>query len=454
MSSSVEMGPEGVDTRTLFRYRMVSAVLSREALGEVRSVAVDAVARESHLADRRYAQQVSRRSLYRWLKAYESHGLEGLMPAPRNPNFPQFPCETLLAFLRERKEADPTVSIPELISRAEDEGLAAQGSLKRTTVWRALKRHDIPTRRSKTVKGGIKRRFAYPHRMQMVLCDGKHFRAGPNRARRVALFFMDDATRFILATVVGPSESSALFLAGVHRCIRQYGLMQRLFLDNGSGFTADESTRAMAALKVHLIHGTVGYPEGRGKVERFNRTIRDDLLRYFDRAEDIEPDCQALARRLRHYIDHVYHRRAHEGLNGATPYDRFHGDDMQLRFPDQGHLRAAFIRTVNRKVSPDLTVPYKGQHYEVPAGYAQQRISLYCDLLDGEVRMMHHGSRITLKPVDLHRNARRLPGKTSVTEEKPVQPLPSGSAQGQFSKDFSPLVDAHGNYHDNKEKAQ
>jgi hypothetical protein len=39
--------------------------------------------------------------------------------------------------------------------------------------------------------------------MQMVLCDGKHFRAGAARLRRVALFFLDDATRMGLHVVVG-----------------------------------------------------------------------------------------------------------------------------------------------------------------------------------------------------------------------------------------------------------
>ena len=63
--------------------------------------------------------------------------------------------------------------------------------IDRTTVWRALKRLGVPTRRVRSPKVRDCRRFAYPHRLDMVLCDGKHFRAGVGRRKRVALLFLD-----------------------------------------------------------------------------------------------------------------------------------------------------------------------------------------------------------------------------------------------------------------------
>jgi len=50
----------------------------------------------------------------------------------------------------------------------------------------------------------------------MVLADGKHFRAGAKRLRRVALFFLDDSTRYGLEVVVGTAESAPLFLTVGH----------------------------------------------------------------------------------------------------------------------------------------------------------------------------------------------------------------------------------------------
>jgi len=60
----------------------------------------------------------------------------------------------------------------------------------------------LPLRRVPAKQEADQRRFAYPHRMMMVLADGKHFRAGPARKRVVAPFFLDDASRFGLGVVV------------------------------------------------------------------------------------------------------------------------------------------------------------------------------------------------------------------------------------------------------------
>lgn len=59
----------------------------------------------------------------------------------------------------------------------------------------------------------------------MVLCDGKQLRAGASRAKRVALHFIDDATRLALHVVVGTSETTRLFLRGLYELVCKYGRM-------------------------------------------------------------------------------------------------------------------------------------------------------------------------------------------------------------------------------------
>lgn len=49
--------------------------------------------------------------------------------------------------------------------------------------------------------------------------------------KRVAVFLLDDATRFGLGVVVGTVESAALFLRG----LRRFAFMDILFLDRGPG---------------------------------------------------------------------------------------------------------------------------------------------------------------------------------------------------------------------------
>ncbi len=67
----------------LFRYQVLSQVLLREQNGQPRSEAIAAVAAGEHITADRKLRQVSCRSIYRWLAAYESQGFAGLLPAAR-----------------------------------------------------------------------------------------------------------------------------------------------------------------------------------------------------------------------------------------------------------------------------------------------------------------------------------------------------------------------------------
>ena len=67
----------------LFRYQVLSQVLVREQTGQPRSEAIAAVAAVEHITADRKLRQVSQRSIYRWLAAYESQGFAGLLPAAR-----------------------------------------------------------------------------------------------------------------------------------------------------------------------------------------------------------------------------------------------------------------------------------------------------------------------------------------------------------------------------------
>ena len=49
-------------------------------------------------------------------------------------------------------------------------------------------------------------------------------------------------------------------------------------MDNGSAFVDAWLLRACAKLGIKLIHSTPGRPQGRGKIERFFRTVREQFL--------------------------------------------------------------------------------------------------------------------------------------------------------------------------------
>lgn len=104
------------------------------------------------------------------------------------------------------------------------------------------------------------------------------------------------STRRILGTRVTTSENAVTVLHILARVLRQYGRFDRVYCDKGPGFRADDVEKALAALKIPLLLGRAYYPQGRGKIERFNRSLGTRLLRGLGRGE-VDPDCSALTLR-------------------------------------------------------------------------------------------------------------------------------------------------------------
>src|SRR5262245_30512403 len=173
-----------------FRYQVVSQVITRISGGETQREAVLAVAALEHYfpGDDR-PRRVSERAIYLWLARFRAEGIAGLETSPRLSS--STPGSSLPAkfveFLIETKTQDSRASIPEIIRRAGQLGtLKPEDAVDRTTVYRTAKRLGLWVAHQRNARDRDVRRFAYPHRMDMVLSDGKHFRAGMTRARRVA----------------------------------------------------------------------------------------------------------------------------------------------------------------------------------------------------------------------------------------------------------------------------
>jgi len=441
------------DPEVLFRYLVVSRVLAEVEAGQKVSRIVGKMAREVHLDFARDRRVVKVRTLYRWLAAYRERGLKGLAPEARESGKASvvLPADLLL-FAKQEKEADPRASVPEILKRARQLGVVKPGKpVDRTTLYRALGRMGVATRRAKTPSDRDTRRFAWPDRMQMVLADGKHFRAGDRRLRRVALFLLDNATRMGLDVVVGTSEDTVLFLTGLYGVLRRHGRMDILFLDGGPGFISKDTVAVVAKLEVHLIHGEAAYPQGHGEIERFNQTAKDQVLRHLDGRADVDPDPGALTVRLRHWLFTGYNRTPHEFLDGATPEGRFLADERPLRLPaDEEELASRFVLTEERKVSKDHVVPFAGVDYEVPTGQADRRITIWRRVLTGRLYVPDRGRLVEIFPVDLAENARSRRARRE-KEEPPARPT-RGAADLAFRHDFGPIVTGDGGFPGGGEK--
>jgi putative transposase len=164
-------------------------------------------------------------------------------------------------------------------------------------------------------------------------------------------------------------------------CFLALGLPDRLYVDNGSPFASGQLQRICAVLGIKLVHSAPGRPQGRGKLERFFRTVRERFL--VELGERPLESLDELNRLFQGWLHQAYHRRLHSET-GETPLERYTasqprradaGDDPEL-------LRQAFLWREARTVSKTATVSLHGNRYEVDAALVGCRVELLYDPFD------------------------------------------------------------------------
>lgn len=443
--------PKDLSDVSIDRHTAVALVLAKVAAGITLSRAIRQVSKTHVLCLSGRILRPSVRTLQRWIASYEKDGIDGLAPKPRQRiRASQVLSDNFILHLVKTKTCDQDASIPEVIRQAKVLGIVPSNhKVSRVSTWRAAKRLNLPIFATKGLKNQHMMRFGYAHRMLMNLSDGKHFRAGIKSRRRVVISFIDDATRFLLAAVVGKSETSSLFLRCLWKLILRWGIPEAIFLDNGSAFISKDVAIICARLDIALIFGTEGYPEGHGKIERYHLTLQQGLLRTFRGNPEIDADCASLELRIEHYNNNIYNREGHESLENIPPETKFLSDKRPLSpIADPERIRQYFIITIRRRVSRDNIVNIKGIHYEMPFGYAGTMVDIDRHLLDKTCSVLHEGKMVVLHRVNLELNAglRRRPLRSPKKSQVYV-PVRT-AATIAFNKDHKPIVGKSGDFHE------
>ena len=149
--------------------------------------------------------------------------------------------------------------------------------------------------------------------------------------------------------------------------------------DNGSAYRSRHLSLVCAKLGVALIHARAFQPAGKGKIERFFRTLRAGWLRHL--GDDVLDNLQTLNSSLWAWIEGEYHNSPHRGLEeGRTPLEQWALASADVRYPDATlDLDDLFLFEVKRRVYKDRTVSLNGRVYEVDALLVGQNVILRYD---------------------------------------------------------------------------
>ena len=138
-------------------------------------------------------------------------------------------------------------------------------------------------------------------------------------------------------------------------------------------------------LGIKLVHSQPGRPEGRGKIERFFRTVREQFL--VEITAEVAAAITSLAelnRLFTAWAETVYHVRPHSET-GAAPLRRWQeGIPVPLPLPSPAQLREAFLWSEYRTVTKTATVSLHGNTYQVDHLLAGRKAELVFDPFDLE----------------------------------------------------------------------
>lgn len=320
--------------------------------------------------------QVSVRTLERYLTAYEKEGFEALMPKGREGGGFRIPENIVDEAIQLRRE-QPSRSVPSIIRVLELEGKAKPGELKRTTLQDALSRRGYSAGMMKVYHdpGFGSQRFQRQHRFDLWQGDIKY---GPmltiNGEKKPTYFccLIDDCTRYIVHGEFYDNMEQSIVEDTLHKAITKYGAPRRLYFDNGKQYRTHWMRRACDLLGIRLIYAKPRNPKGKGKQERFNRTL-DAFLDEIDLNRPNSLD--EMNRRFEAWLSECYHSQNHSGL-GTTPEIAFKSDSMPQRFIDTALMATAFLHCEPRKADKSGCISFNGRKYDLGAVFAGRQVDV------------------------------------------------------------------------------
>jgi putative transposase len=408
----------------LFRYSLVQELVSPGLTAAERGRRARLMAAVEHPGPGGAQVRVSYQTIGRWKRAYLRGGFEALVPVPRQAT-PRTPEEVLeLAAALRRENPARTAAQVQRILRATSGWSPSDRTLQRLFVRLELDRaagSDGP----QPAFG----RFEASRPNELWTGDALH---GPAvGGRKAYLFaFIDDHSRAVMGARWAFHEDVVRLAAALRPALAARGVPESAYVDNGSAFVDAWLLRACAVLGIRLVHSRPGKPQGRGKIERFFRTVRGQFLVELAGREigDGSPasGIAELNRLFGAWLAASYHNAVHSET-GQPPLARWAaGIPAPLPLPTPEQLREAFLWSERRAVKKTATVSLHGNLYQVDPSLVGLTVELVFDPFDlTSIQVRRKGKPAgTAVPfvIGRHRHA-----KTRSADQEPRQePEPTG----------------------------
>ena len=420
----------------LFRLSVLGQLVSRQNLarGELKAIVKELALKHYDIPGSRHTL-LSEKTIESWYYAWKKQGIDALEPKRRIDRGQSKIPEALQSALIIAKKENPKRSLNSLLKLVQMEKLEGAQTLSRSSVYRLLLSHSL-SRPIGTTQPKELRRFEADYPGDIIYGDVMH---GPKvvingktqKAYLVSL--MDDKSRLILHSAFCPGETALDIEYVLKQALLRRGLPKRLVIDNGAAYRAHSLQGICARLSIDLIYCRPYAPEGKGKLERWHRTLRDQFL------TELHPQkiytLGEINNLLWAWVDQLYHPAPHSALAGKTPLLVWQNYLEMIRpLGSLAHqLDELFYHRIQRKVRKDGTISYEGKLFEVPYSLSQKTVTVVIEPQQKQALYIEdeEGKRIgEVTPLDLQKNRNY---KRARSENNPV-PVPSKAPSSSLNE--------------------
>jgi transposase InsO family protein len=361
-----------------FRFGLISEFVTgvRLGYGEKEKLLKEKIARRYDIPHCT-RNTISRSTLEKWINDYKNSGrqLESLYPRERkDKGVVRALSSSLKLAIKELKKQRPELKLPALITCLRHKKLIGPDEyVNSSTVYRYLKFEQLNGLNEDAVD---KRHFeaAHPNEIwQSDVMHGPYVKVDGRSCKSYLIAIIDDHSRFIVQAEFYLGETRENFLDCLRQAILKRGLPHILYIDNGSCFKALHLEQVTAQLGIAIKHSRPYTPQGRGKIERWFKYVRDNFLAVNGVTSINLEKLDILNANFLEWVDE-YNNRVH-GTTKQSPYKRYQAGLHCVR-PAPAHLLDYFRQIEFRRVKKDRTVRLMGAMFEAPLALIDRQVEL------------------------------------------------------------------------------
>ena len=322
---------------------------------------------------------ISRTTGYETLRRYAAAGAAGLQEQSRRPHScPHRTSPEMEERIIALRLMHPKKGAHVLHRMLLDQGVSDVPA--KSTIHAILKRHGLIDE-AESAKHTPYVRFEHPAPNDLWQLDFKgHFAMQEHRCHPLTL--LDDHSRFNLALQACANERGETVHDRLTTVFRRYGLPQALLMDNGSPWGNDAGqpytpfTVWLMQLGISVRHSRPYHPQTLGKLERFHRSLKSELLQHRT-FSDLE-HCQ---RAFDAWRDFYNLERPHHALDLDTPVSRY--TPSARSFPET--LPALDYGPDDQVRSVDVSgrISFQGRRLRVGRAFTHKQVALRPTQTDG-----------------------------------------------------------------------